>query len=83
MATLSARLERLEILATPTEPLLILFLVQRAGTEATDTVTGIRFDDGRTLQRQPGESLDALQGRAKAMITGGGVVVLRCFYGFP
>ena len=68
---------------TPTAPLLILFLVQRAGSEGTDTVTGIRFDDGRELLRQPGESLDTLQDRAKTQIVGGGVVVLRCFYGFP
>ena len=53
MATLTARLDKLETLA-PTAPLLVLFLVQRAGTEATETVTGIRFDDGRTLQRQQG-----------------------------
>lgn len=68
----------------PTAPLLVLFLVQRAGTEGTDTVTGIRFDDGRTLPRQPGESLDTLQSRAKAMITGGGVVTLFADYAdFP
>lgn len=80
MKSLTTRLEQLEAL-TPTAPQLILFL-QRAGTEASDSVTGIRFDDGREVLRQPGESLDTLQDRAKRMIVGGGVVVLRCFGDF-
>ena len=87
MATLTARLLALETL-TPTAPQLILFLVQRAGTESggDDSITGIRGDGDRlpALQRQRGETVEALTDRARAMIAGGGVVVVhfrRCVAG--
>ncbi len=82
MATLTARLDKLETLANPKAPQLILFLVRQAGTESAgdDSITGIRFGDGRILLRQQGEGLDALQGRARAMIAGSGVVTLFAVY---
>ena len=78
MATLTARLDKLETLANPIAPLLLLFLVRQAGTESDgdDSITGIRGDGDRlpALQRQQGESVDDLTERARGMITGGGVV---------
>ena len=78
MATLTARLDKLETLANPKAPQLILFLVRQAGTELAgdDSITGIRGDGDRlpALQRQQGETVDALTDRARALITGGGVV---------
>ena len=80
MATLTARLDKLETLANPKAPQLILFLVRQAGTESAgdDSITGIRGDGDRLpgLQRQQGETVDALTDRARALITGGGVVVV-------
>ena len=80
MATLTARLDKLETLANPKAPQLILFLVRQAGTELAgdDSITGIRGDGDRlpALQRQQGETVDALTDRARALITGGGVVVV-------
>ena len=82
MATLNARLERLELVANPKIPSLLLFLMRRAGTEKTgedDKITGIRADGSRlpALERLHGESVDELTQRAKGMITGGGVTVIR------
>ena len=78
MATLTARLDKLETLANPKAPQLILFLVRQAGTElgGDDSITGIRGDGDRlpALQRQQGETVDALTDRARALIIGGGVV---------
>ncbi len=78
MATLTARLDKLETLANPIAPLLLLFLVRQAGTESEgeDSIAGIRADGGRlpALHRQQGETVDALTDRARALITGGGVV---------
>ena len=80
MKPLSARLDRLEALANPELPQLLLFLIRRAGTESDgeDSITGIRADGDRlpALQRQQGESVEAMTDRARAMITGGGVVVV-------
>ena len=80
MATLTARLDKLETLANPIAPLLLLFLVRQAGTESDgdDSITGIRGDGDRlpALQRQQGETVEALTDRARALITGGGVVVV-------
>jgi hypothetical protein len=76
---LTARLDRLEELASPKTPPLLLFLLRQAGTESGDeSITGIRADGDRlpALQRQDGESVDQLTGRARAMITGGGVVIV-------
>ncbi len=78
MATLTARLDKLETLANPKAPQLILFLVRQDGTEleGDDSITGIRGDGDRlpALQRQYGETVEALTDRARALITGGGVV---------
>ena len=78
MKPLSARLDKLEALANPELPQLLLFLIRRAGTESDgdDSITGIRADGDRlpALQRQQGETVDALTDRARALITGGGVV---------
>ena len=64
MATLTARLDKLETLAKPKAPLLILLLARQAGTElgGDDSITGIRGDGDRlpALQRQQGETVDAL-----------------------
>ncbi len=80
MATLTARLDKLETLANPKAPQLLLFLVRQAGTESEgeDSITGIRADGDRlpALQRQQGESVDDLTERARAMVTGGGVVIV-------
>ena len=80
MATLTARLDKLETLANPKAPQLLLCLVRQAGTESggDDLITGIRGDGDRlpALQRQHGETVDALTDRARAMITGGGVVIV-------
>lgn len=80
MATISQRLEKLEVMAKANEPELILILAQRAGTEATDTVTGFRLEDGRRVARQPNESLEALKERAAAMSQSGGLVILFAEY---
>ena len=78
MATLTARLDKLETLANPKAPQLILFLVRQDGTElgGDDSITGIRGDGDRLppLQREHGETVEALTDRARALITGGGVV---------
>ena len=80
MATLTARLDKLETLANPKAPQLLLFLVRQAGTESggDDLITGIHADGDRlpALQRQHGETVDALTDRARALIAGGGVVVV-------
>ena len=80
MATLTARLDKLETLANPKAPQLLLFLVRQAGAESggDDAITGIRADGDRlpALQRQHGETVEAMTERARAMITGGGVVVV-------
>lgn len=74
MATLTARLDKLETLANPKTPQLLLFLVRQAGTESggDDSITGIRGDGDRlpALQRQQGETVDALTDRARAMAGG-------------
>jgi hypothetical protein len=79
MATLSARLEKLETL-TPTAPQLLVFLVRQAGTESEcdNSITGICGDGDRlpALHRQQGETVEALTNRARELITGGGVVVV-------
>ena len=81
MATLTALLDKLETIANPTAPQLLLCLLRQAGTESggDDSITGIRSDGDRlpALKRQHGETVDALTDRARAMITGGGVVVVR------
>lgn len=81
MTTLCARLAALEALATPKAPQLLLFLARRAGgeLEGADSITGIYADGDRlpALQRQRGESVEALSDRARAIIKGGGVVVVR------
>ena len=81
MTTLRVRLERLETVANPQAPSLTLFLVRRAGSEQDgedDKITGIRADGSRpALERLPGETVDGLTQRAKGMITGGGVTVIR------
>ena len=78
MKPLTARLDKLEALANPKAPQLLVFLVRQAGTESDgdDSITGIRGDGDRlpALQRQQGETVDALTDRARALITGGGVV---------
>lgn len=79
---LSRRLLVLETLANPKAPSLLLFLMRRAGTEKTgedDKITGIRADGSRlpALERLHGETVDGLTQRAKGMITGGGVTVIR------
>lgn len=80
MATLTARLDKLETLASPKAPQLFIFIARRAGTETTgeDSIIGIHADGDRlpALQRQHGETVDALTDRARALITGGGVVVV-------
>ena len=85
MATLTARLDKLETLAKPKAPLLILLLERQAGTElgGDDSITGIRGDGDRlpALQRQHGEAVEALTDRARALITGGGVVVVHYMRG--
>lgn len=83
MATpsLNARLDKLETLAYPKVPQILLFLVQRAGTESIgdDSITGIYTDVDNlpALQRQQGESVDSMTDRARLLIRGGGVVVMR------
>jgi hypothetical protein len=79
MKPLTARLDRLEELASPKTPSLLLFLRRQAGTESGDElITGIRADGDRlpALQRQQGESVNELTDRARTMITGGGVVIV-------
>lgn len=80
MATLTARLDKLETLAKPIALQLLLFLVRQAGTETTgeDAITGIHADGDRlpALQRQHGETVDSLTDRARLLIRGGGVVVV-------
>ena len=80
MKPLSARLDKLEALANPELPQLLLFLIRQVGTESDgeDSITGIRADGDRlpALQRQQGESVEAMTDRARAMITGGGVMVV-------
>lgn len=80
MKPLSARLDKLETLANPKAPLLLLFLVRQAGTESEceDSITGICADGGRlpALQRQHGETVAAMTDRARLLIRGGGVVLV-------
>ncbi len=79
MATLNARLEKLEMVANPKAPSLTLFLVRRAGSEKAgedDAITGIKADgDRQGLYRLQGESVDALTDRARKLITGGSAVI--------
>lgn len=79
MATLNARLEKLELVANPKVPSLLLFLMRRAGTEKSgedDKISGIRADGSRpALTRLPGESVDGLTDRARRMIKGGFAVI--------
>ena len=80
MATLTARLDKLETLASPKAPQLFIFIARRTGTETTgeDSIIGIHADGDRlpALQRQHGETVDALTDRARLLIRGGGVVVV-------
>ena len=66
MATLTARLEKLESVANHKAPSLTLFLVRRAGSEKDgedDKITGIRADGGRpALERLQDESVDGPTG---------------------
>ena len=49
MATLTALLDKLETIANPTAPQLLLCLLRQAGTESggDDSITGIRSDGDR------------------------------------
>jgi hypothetical protein len=79
MATLNARLEKLEMVANPKAPSLTLILVQRAGSEQDgedDKITGNQADGCRpALERLQGESVDGLTDRARKLITGGFAVI--------
>lgn len=75
MARLKQRLENLETIATPeAPPLLVLGRTGKADSDVIGIHGGGPGLPGE-VPRLPGESLDALQARAAALVTGAGPLV--------